>query len=161
MHFFGEDIYKPVEILSGGERVKAALAKIILSDVNMLVLDEPTNFLDAQAIEALETLLMNYEGSVIFASHDRRFINKVATRILSIRNGRIELFSGNYKEYKEYQQRQIQAKQDKERNERLLLLETKIAEVISRLSLNPSEELDRQLENLLSEKEKLIQKNFD
>jgi pleuromutilin/lincosamide/streptogramin A transport system ATP-binding/permease protein len=71
------------------------------------------------------------------------------------------LFNGNYKEYKEYQQQQIKAKQDKERNERLLLLETKIAEVISRLSLNPSEELDRQLENLLSEKEKLIQKNFD
>ncbi|WP_144496128.1 ATP-binding cassette domain-containing protein, partial [Bacillus pumilus] len=71
MHFFRDDVYKPINVLSGGERVKVALTKVFLSEVNTLVLDEPTNFLDMEAIEAFESLLKEYNGSIIFVSHDR------------------------------------------------------------------------------------------
>ncbi|MDN8974874.1 ATP-binding cassette domain-containing protein, partial [Staphylococcus aureus] len=71
MHFWDEDVYKKVGILSGGEKVKLALAKLFLSEVNMLVLDEPTNFLDIAALEALETLMKSYHGTILFVTHDR------------------------------------------------------------------------------------------
>src|SRR5699024_7779348 len=96
MHFFNDDVYKPVEVLSGGERVKVALSKVFLSDVNMLVLDEPTNYLDLESLEALEILLCEYEGTIIFAAHDRRFIENVANRIMEIKGGQIIDFAGDY-----------------------------------------------------------------
>ncbi|WP_145456629.1 ATP-binding cassette domain-containing protein, partial [Staphylococcus saprophyticus] len=92
MHFFSDDVYKPINVLSGGERVKVALTKVFLSEVNTLVLDEPTNFLDMEAIEAFECLLKEYNGSIIFVSHDRKFIEKVATRIMTIDNKEIKIF---------------------------------------------------------------------
>ncbi|MEN1935194.1 Vga family ABC-F type ribosomal protection protein [Paenibacillus sp. 102] len=151
MHFFREDVYKPVGVLSGGERVKVALTKLFLSDINTLVLDEPTNFLDMAAVEALESLLKEYEGSVIFVSHDRRFIENIATRILAICNQKIALFEGNYQQYKLGQvEKTRDTKEDK-----LLLLETKISEVLSRLSIEPSEELEIEFQKLLKEKREL------
>ncbi len=151
MHFFRDDVYKWVGVLSGGERVKVALTKLFLSDINTLVLDEPTNFLDMEAVEALESLLKEYEGSVIFVSHDRRFIENIATRILTIRNQKIELFEGNYQQYKLNQVGKTRdTKEDK-----LLLLETKISEVLSRLSIEPSEELEIEFQKLLKEKREL------
>lgn len=151
MHFFRDDVYKLVGVLSGGERVKVALTKLFLSDINTLVLDEPTNFLDMEAVEALESLLKEYEGSVIFVSHDRRFTENIATRILAIHNQEIELFEGNYQQYKLGQvEKTRDTKEDK-----LLLLETKISEVLSRLSLEPSEELEKEFQKLLKEKREL------
>lgn len=113
MHFFRDDVYKPVEVLSGGERVKVALAKLFLSDINTLILDEPTNFLDTESVEALESLLKEYEGSVIFVSHDRRFIENIATRILAIRNQKIALFEGTYQQYKHAQLQKLETLQKK------------------------------------------------
>jgi pleuromutilin/lincosamide/streptogramin A transport system ATP-binding/permease protein len=151
MHFFREDVHKEVAVLSGGERVKVALAKLFVSDINTLVLDEPTNFLDIEAAAALESLLKEYEGTIIFVSHDRRFIEQVATRILAIRNKEMEWFEGTYQEY---QQNEQQPKRDKT-EERRLVLETKLSEVLSRLSMEPSEELEREFQLLIKEKRKL------
>lgn len=152
MHFFRDDVYKPVDVLSGGERVKVALTKLFVSDINTLILDEPTNFLDIEALEALESLLKEYEGTVIFVSHDRQFINNVATRILAINNKEIQLFEGSYREYKH------DAPQDKDSKEDArLLLETKISAVLSQLSIEPSEELELEFQRLLAEKRKLDQ----
>ncbi|WP_404330469.1 Vga family ABC-F type ribosomal protection protein [Mesobacillus maritimus] len=152
LHFFREDVYKPVRVLSGGERIKVALAKLFVSEINTLILDEPTNFLDLESVEALESLLQDYEGSIIFVSHDRRFIEKVGTRILAIENGGIHVFEGTYEEYKNYEP------QD-HRNlieDKWMLIETKITEVLSRLSIEPSEELEQEFQALLAEKRALM-----
>ena len=151
MHFFNEDVYKSVSILSGGERVKVALTKLFLSDINTLILDEPTNFLDVEALEALEMLLKEYEGSIIFVSHDRQFIENIATRVLEIRNKKIKLFEGTFQQYKEHHFRK---EKDKKRDE-YLLLETKISEVLSKLSVEPSNELEEEFQRLIKEKKKL------
>lgn len=151
MHFFNEDVYKPVNVLSGGERVKVALTKIFLSDVNMLVLDEPTNYLDLESLEALETLLKQYKGTIIFVSHDRKFIENVSTRIIDIQNNELLVFDGTYKQYKSHNP----IKEYDLRQNELLLLETKISEVISRLSVSPTEELEKEFQRLLGKKRDL------
>ncbi|MBQ8005547.1 MAG: ABC-F family ATP-binding cassette domain-containing protein [Clostridia bacterium] len=87
--FIGEDVYKEVSVLSGGERARLTLAKLILSHMNLLILDEPTNHLDIGSREALESALQSYEGTVITVSHDRYFIGKLATRIIEIKPGDI------------------------------------------------------------------------
>ena len=90
----GDAVFKPVRVLSGGERAKIALAKLLLSDSNVLVLDEPTNHLDLFTMEALEELLSGYGGTLLFVSHDRAFVSKVATRILTLEGGRLTAFEG-------------------------------------------------------------------
>ncbi len=86
--FVGEDVYKEVSVLSGGERARLTLAKLILSKMNLLVLDEPTNHLDIDSREALETALEGFDGTIFAVSHDRYFIEKLATRIIEITPGR-------------------------------------------------------------------------
>lgn len=151
LHFYHDDVYKPVGVLSGGERVKVAFAKLFVSDLNTLVLDEPTNFLDTEAVEALESLLQDYEGTIIFVSHDRQFIEKIATRILEIKKQKIHIFEGSYTQYVQQQK----PKKDNSKSDQLLLLETKITEVLSRLSIEPSSELEMEFQRLLKEKREL------
>ncbi|GIN20170.1 MAG TPA: Vga family ABC-F type ribosomal protection protein [Bacillus bacterium] len=151
LHFFRNDVHKPVDVLSGGERVKAALAKIFLSDVNTLILDEPTNYLDIAAVSALELLLKEYEGTVMFVSHDRRLIESVATRIMSIQNEKIELFDGTYKQLEQFKHKENRDFQE----DRRLVLETRITEILSRLSVEPSSELEKEFQRLLEEKRRL------
>ena len=151
MHFFREDVHKRVNVLSGGERVKVALCKVFLSDANTLILDEPTNFLDLEAIEAFETLLNDYEGTVIFVSHDRRFIEKIATRIMIIDNKEIKIFEGTYDQFKSEQTEKNRGNQE----EKKLLIETRLTEILSRLSIEPSDELEREFQNLIKEKREL------
>ncbi|MPN11300.1 putative ABC transporter ATP-binding protein YbiT [bioreactor metagenome] len=91
LHFFRDDVYKQAHVLSGGERVKVALAKVLLSDINTLILDEPTNYLDIHATDALESLLKEYEGTVIFVSHDRRLVENVATKVCVIENKKMNI----------------------------------------------------------------------
>jgi len=154
LHFFREDVYKPVRVLSGGERIKVALAKLFVSEINTLILDEPTNFLDLESVEALELLLQDYEGTIIFVSHDRRFIEKVGSRIAVFENEEIHVFDGTYEEYKNYEpQEQRDLTEDKR-----MLIETKITEVLSRLSIAPSEELKKEFQALLAEKRALMVK---
>ncbi len=91
LHFFRDDVYKQAHVLSGGERVKVTLAKVLLSDINTLILDEPTNYLDIHATDALESLLKEYEGTVIFVSHDRRLVENVATKVCVIENKKMNI----------------------------------------------------------------------
>ncbi len=100
----GEAVHKRVEVLSGGEKIKVAFAKLFVSNANVLLLDEPTNYLDMQSIEALEAVLREYEGTVLFVSHDRSFVNGVADRLLILQDCRIEAFNGKLEEYEEYKQ---------------------------------------------------------
>lgn len=99
--FTGDDVFKQVRDLSGGERGRLSLAKLMLSDANFLILDEPTNHLDIVSKEILENALTHYTGTVLFVSHDRYFINQTATRILSLYHGQFINFLGNYDYYQE------------------------------------------------------------
>ena len=90
----GDSVFKPVRVLSGGERTKIALARLLLSDVNLLLMDEPTNHLDLFTLQALEELLSGYGGTLLFVSHDRDFVSSVATRVLAFEDGRLRAFEG-------------------------------------------------------------------
>ena len=97
--FGGDDVYKTVSILSGGERTRLALARLLLQEPNFLVLDEPTTHLDISSREALEQVLLLYEGALLFVSHDRALISLLATRLLIVEDGRMGLFSGTFEEW--------------------------------------------------------------
>lgn len=99
--FKGDDVLKKIEVLSGGERVRLQLCKILYTKPNVLILDEPTNHLDIVGREYLESILSEYQGTVLFVSHDRYFISKVATSLLVLAKDNYHLFKGNYKEYLE------------------------------------------------------------
>jgi ATP-binding cassette subfamily F protein 3 len=97
--FSGEDVLKKIAALSGGEKARVALAKLMLLEANMLILDEPTNHLDLFSKEVLESALMDYEGTLLFISHDRYFLNKMAERIIELHPQGVEHFLGNYDDY--------------------------------------------------------------
>lgn len=99
--FTGDDVFKRVKDLSGGERGRVSLAKLMLSEANFLILDEPTNHLDITSKEILEDALINYTGTVLYVSHDRYFINKTATRILDLTGRTLVNYIGNYDYYLE------------------------------------------------------------
>jgi ATP-binding cassette, subfamily F, member 3 len=97
--FSGDDVFKRIGVLSGGERNRYALLKMLLHPANFLLLDEPTNHLDLRAKDVLLEALMKYTGTVVFVSHDRYFIDKLATRVFEIGDGKVELYPGNYEDY--------------------------------------------------------------
>ena len=97
--FRGDDVFKLVGDLSGGERGRVSLAKLMLSGSNFLILDEPTNHLDMGAKEVLEDALKAFDGTLLFVSHDRYFINQVADHVIDLRNGGIRIYNGNYDDY--------------------------------------------------------------
>ena len=99
--FTGDDVFKKISELSGGERGRISLAKLMLSNANFLILDEPTNHLDITSKEILEQALNDYEGTVLYVSHDRYFVNQTATRILDLYNKQFYSFAGNYDYYLE------------------------------------------------------------
>jgi len=99
--FRGDDVFKHVSVLSGGERNRLALAKLILSAPNVLLLDEPTNHLDIESRHALDQAVSEFDGTVICASHDRYFLDQVATSILEIADGRWRVYDGNYSYYRD------------------------------------------------------------
>jgi ATP-binding cassette subfamily F protein 3 len=101
MRFYGDDVFRSIGGFSGGERSRLALAKLFLEARNLLFLDEPTNHLDIPAAQILEEALGSFEGTVLFVSHDRRFLEHVATRIVSVRDGVIDLFPGGYLDWVE------------------------------------------------------------
>lgn len=98
--FSGDDVYKKVGVLSGGEKSRLALVKILLSPPNLLLMDEPTNHLDIPSCEILENALRNYEGTLVLITHDRRLMNSICTGVLEIQKGSGEFYLGNYEDYR-------------------------------------------------------------
>ncbi|WP_194270823.1 ribosomal protection-like ABC-F family protein [Fictibacillus phosphorivorans] len=150
MLFKREDVFKRVDVLSGGEKMKTALAKLFLSDYNVLLLDEPSNYLDLFTREALEEVLVAYPGTFILATHDRRLMEKTATHILELQSSKAFWFEGNYKEFT--MRNEIRNEHHYDEDE-LLKLQFKMTELISQLSvcseLSKKEELDRRYNDVL------------
>jgi len=103
--FSGDDVEKKIKVLSGGEKARVALAKVIISKANFLMLDEPTNHLDIHSVDLLAESLNKYEGTIILVSHDRYFISKTATVIWEIVDHKIKVFKGGYEEYVQWKER--------------------------------------------------------
>ncbi len=102
--FSGEDVFKPIAALSGGEKARVSLAKLMLQKANFLILDEPTNHLDLFSKEVLESALLDYDGTLLFISHDRYFLNKMAERVLELSVDGVVSYLGNYEDYVEKKQ---------------------------------------------------------
>jgi ATP-binding cassette subfamily F protein 3 len=104
--FSGDDVFKPLGVLSGGERNRYALARILVSPSNFLLLDEPTNHLDMRAKDVLLDALAAFSGTVVFVSHDRYFIDRLATRVLEVEGGKLTSHEGNYEDYLRWKEAQ-------------------------------------------------------
>ncbi len=97
--FSGDDVFKKLGVLSGGERNRYAMAKMLVSPSNFLLLDEPTNHLDLRAKDVLLDAIANFTGTVLFVSHDRYFIDGLATRVFEVEDRRVHIYPGNYEDY--------------------------------------------------------------
>ena len=98
-NFRGDDVFKDIAMLSGGERGRVVLTEVLLKQANFLILDEPTNHLDISSKEVLEEALRSFEGTILFISHDRYFINKIATRVIEVQKDQCLSYNGNYDDY--------------------------------------------------------------
>lgn len=105
--FRGGHVNKKIRVLSGGERARVCLAGLLLGDYNVLILDEPGNHLDVETVEALATALLDYKGTVIFTSHDRHFVKRIATNVIEVRDGRARNYQGDYDAYLYYVNKEI------------------------------------------------------
>jgi ATP-binding cassette subfamily F protein 3 len=124
--FTGDTVFKQVNTLSGGEKARLALAKMLLFSANLLILDEPTNHLDIPAKETIEQALQQYDGTILLVSHDRYMISQIANKIVEVRDGQLVVYSGNYQYYLERKAaEQQQALTEKREAERLALLAEK------------------------------------
>ena len=147
---FGDAVYKKVGVLSGGEKIKVSFAKLFASKANVLLLDEPTNYLDMKSIEVLEDFLKSYEGTVLFVSHDRAFINYVADRVLILENKKITEFEGNLKEFEE--NKKVSKNQGNIYIEKSIL-QMKLTEIVSRMSLKDCdrEALEKEYQSIVKQ----------
>lgn len=132
--FKGDSVFKKVSTLSGGEKVKVAICKLLLSDNNLIILDEPTNYLDIKCMEALENAIKNTDKTLFIVSHDRKFISNICDNIIEIDNDKTTQFDGSYDEFINYKNKPKINKEEKLLQENKLILETKLSELISLLS---------------------------
>ncbi|NOY05651.1 MAG: ATP-binding cassette domain-containing protein, partial [Chlorobi bacterium] len=116
--FQGDDVFKKIRVLSGGERSRVALAKILLSSANLLVMDEPSNHLDIRSKSVLQEALLSYEGSYIIVSHDRDFLQPLVNKVAELASGGIRIFPGSFEDYLEKKHREKQAADSIAENER-------------------------------------------
>ena len=144
--FKGDAVYKKISTLSGGEKVRVAICKLLLSDNNIIILDEPTNYLDIKCMESLENALKNTDKTLLIVSHDRKFISNICNSILEIENNKIYQFDGSYDEYITFKTKPKIDKNEKGNKETILLLENKLSEVISLLSFENNIEKKNLLE---------------
>ena len=144
--FKGDTVYKKVSTLSGGEKVRVAICKLLLSDNNIIILDEPTNYLDIKCMESLENALKNTNKTLLIVSHDRKFISNICNYILEIENNEIHKFDGSYDEYMNFKSKPKASKNEKANKEKIMLLENKLSEVISLLSFETNLEKKELLE---------------
>ncbi|MDF2533623.1 MAG: transporter ATP-binding protein, partial [Clostridia bacterium] len=111
--FRGNDVFKKVETLSGGERTRLKLCLLMQKGVNMLILDEPTNHLDIASREWIEECIENFDGTILFVSHDRYFISRFADKVWELEDGKISTFIGGYEAYKECKEKAVKVKIEK------------------------------------------------
>ena len=124
--FTGEDVEKKIKMLSGGEKARLKLCEIFKKEPNLLLLDEPTNHMDIVGKESLEQILKEYKGTLIFVSHDRYFVNKIANKILEFKPGKVTFFDGTYEEFQEYKEKnEIQEESIKENKNEIKTKEEK------------------------------------
>ena len=160
--FTGEDVFKKIGSLSGGEKGRVSLAKLMLSESNLLILDEPTNHLDITSKEILESALNNYEGTLLYVSHDRYFINRTADRILELKNHGFTEYLGNYDYYLEKKDQISSSDNSNSRQQTIVESENKLDwkaqkeyQAGLRKIQNRLNEVEKKIEALESEKEKL------
>ncbi|MDQ3373421.1 MAG: ABC-F family ATP-binding cassette domain-containing protein, partial [Acidobacteriota bacterium] len=151
--FVGEDVFKRVADLSGGEKGRLALAKLIFSNVNVLVLDEPTNHLDIPSREALESALESFPGTILTVSHDRFFLDQVSTQILSFEeNCQIEIFIGNYSDFHEWKVKRVENREPTVKRKSEIKEETaEVKNERSNLSKNERQRIKQRLSEVESE----------
>ncbi|MEW9125169.1 MAG: ribosomal protection-like ABC-F family protein [Thermotaleaceae bacterium] len=130
----GEDVHKKIHLLSGGERVKVSFAKILLQDIHLLILDEPTNYMDVNALEVIEDALKDYDRTLLFVSHDRKFVRALADHIMTIENHDIKMFKGSYAAYIESRNKIVE-RGKKEIEKEILILQNRLSEVLGKLSI--------------------------
>lgn len=150
----GDKIYNKVSTLSGGERVRVSFARLFVSDANVLLFDEPTNYLDVKSIGVFENFLKDYKGTVIYVSHDKAFINATADRLLIIQNKKITEFEGNLKEFEEI--KKVPQKQ-KDTGIEKSILQMKLTYIVTQMSLKNcnKDELEKEYEDIVRRLRKL------
>lgn len=152
--FRRDEVYKKAGQLSGGERVRTCFAKIFCSGANVIILDEPTNYLDIYSMEAVENALKLYEGTLFFVSHDRKLIGSIADRIILIEDRKLNTFEGSYEAYGEFKKRAM-TNDAFDSQKQMLVLETRLSEVLGRLSMpgkgDDAASLDMEYKRILAE----------
>lgn len=141
----GDDVFKKVSVLSGGEKVKVSIAKVMVSKANFVILDEPTNYLDVFSMEALEKLLSDYTGTLLLISHDRKFIENVAQRLIHIEEKRLDVFEGTLAEYEERKSKQKNGLRQQDTLDETLM-KMRLADLSSKISSCSDENRKLELE---------------
>ncbi|NLM36555.1 MAG: ABC-F type ribosomal protection protein [Firmicutes bacterium] len=162
--FKRDDVFKRVAVLSGGERVKVAFAKIFLKNLNLLIMDEPTNYLDLNSLEVVEEVLREYDQTLLLVSHDRRLVSTVVDQIMTIKDGKIKTFHGTYAEF--LAREKAASKQEGEEVEKqIALLENRLSVILGRLAMpaknDDPEALDQEYHEVLAELKNLKQLKKD
>lgn len=159
--FKGESVYKKVDMLSGGELVKISFAKILLEDFNMLILDEPTNYLDIASLEVIEEALKEYDRTLLFISHDRQFVKSVANQVMTIQDKKINIFKGKYEEFLH---RKDKTNEERKVEEKLILLNNRLSVVMGLLNepLNEEEKekLEKEFQQISAEIKKIKSRSY-
>ena len=143
-NFRGDDVFKDIAMLSGGERGRVVLTEVLLKQANFLILDEPTNHLDISSKEVLEEALRSFEGTILFISHDRYFINKIATRVIEVQKDQCLSYNGNYDDYLSQKTPVVETTQK-------VVTEAKQRQIIDKKTKNEIKKLERTIDSLEKE----------
>nr|WP_244262307.1 ATP-binding cassette domain-containing protein [Thermoanaerobacter wiegelii] len=153
--FREEDVFKTISTLSGGEKARLSLLKLILSKANFLLMDEPTNHLDLKAKEVLEEALLDYTGTLLFVSHDRYFIDKIATKVMILTPQGVEVYLGNYSYYIE-KKNQLNEEEETIKKTKTQIKNERYKERLAKLKLKQQKEYLKNLENSIYQAEERI-----
>ncbi|ADD01843.1 ABC transporter related protein [Thermoanaerobacter italicus Ab9] len=154
--FKEEDVFKTVSVLSGGEKARLSLLKLILSKANFLLMDEPTNHLDLKAKEVLEEALLDYSGTLLFVSHDRYFIDKIATKVMVLTPQGVEVYLGNYSYYIEKKNQLNEKQEETIKKTKTQIKNERYKERLAKLKLKQQKEYLKNLENSIYQAEERI-----
>ncbi|HHW57475.1 MAG TPA: ABC-F type ribosomal protection protein [Clostridia bacterium] len=154
--FAEEDVFKVISTLSGGEKARLSLLKLILSKANFLLMDEPTNHLDLKAKEVLEEALLDYSGTLLFVSHDRYFIDKIATKVMILTPSGVEIYLGNYSYYIEKKKQLEEKEEEAIKKTKTQIKNEKYREKLTKLQLKQQKEYLKNLENSIYQAEERV-----